>query len=519
MDVGTHIETKSAQILVETTTDGKRTMNLRTFIRVCVRIYAASLVITGVAVPIAASVLTVSLYISPSSPLSLVLYLPQSWNQGWYSIVFGFIIICIVWLVVAALCWPFSTAKGANSRTYHLLKSRFHHLKSLGINELGDDPTLEDLQKAAIIDKKGGYNLLALKEAQAYYADLDQRLNGRISSTGLDWVTGMGYVTAWDSLHRAEEALIEVVPIKMVIHAAIHDKLAIQDSTINHRDELLTKLIQAVNDLDPKAAVYCKEHQPDKKSDELLTKLLQIVKKHNTGLLELMRAVEKVVPGVKIDVSAMNVFEDEEAEKIGTPAPDLETQARARVALREIRHSLNSFRDQLWEKILRARNKLLGAIALTGLFTHMLLSIVILTIPNASPSNQSIIVAVTAFYMVGAVAGLFERLYGESRTGTALHDYGLSLARLSATPLLSGLAGVGGVLITALLFTSIFGGPGTSSMPVTLQNVFSLQEPRYLLAAAIFGLAPNLIIRTLQQKAEKYVSGLQSSKGTDQEQL
>ncbi len=329
----------------------------------------------------------------------------------------------------------------------------------------------------------------------------------------------MGYVTAWDSLHRAEEALIEVVPIKMVIHGAIHDKLAIQDSTINHRDELLTKLIQAVNDLDPKAAVYCKEHQPDKKSDELLTKLLQIVKKHNTGLLELMRAVEKVVPGVKIDVSAMNVFEDEEAEKIGTPAPDLETQARARVALREIRHSLNSFRDQLWEKILRARNKLLGAIALTGIFTHMLLSIVILTIPNASPSNQSIIVAVTAFYMVGAVAGLFERLYGESRTGTALHDYGLSLARLSATPLLSGLAGVGGVLITALLFSSIFGGPGASSMPVTLQNVFSLQEPRYLLAAAIFGLAPNLIIRTLQQKAEKYVSGLQSSKGTGQEQL
>ena len=431
---------------------------------------------------------------------------------------FGIIIICIVWLVVAALCWPFSTAKGANSRTYHLLKSRFHHLKSLGINELGDNPTLEDLQKAAIIEKKGGYNLLALKEAQAYYTDLDQRLNERISSTGLDWVTGMGYVTAWDLLHRAEEALIEVVPIKMVIHGAIHDKLAIQDSTINHRDELLTKLIQGVNDLDPKAAVYCKEHQPDKKSDELLTKLLQIVKKHNTELLELMRAVEKVVPGVKIDVSAMNVFEDEEAEKIGTPAPDLEAQARARVALREVRHSLNSFRDQLWEKILRARNKLLGAIVFTGLFTHMLLSIVILTIINDSSSNRSTIVAVTAFYMVGAVAGLFERLYGESRTSTALHDYGLSLARLSATPLLSGLAGVGGVLITALLFSSIFGGPGASSMPVTLQNVFSLKEPRYLLAAAIFGLAPNLIIRTLQQKAEKYVSGLQSSKGTDQEQ-
>src|SRR5260370_35213673 len=122
------------------------------------------------------------------------------------------------------------------------------------MNDLGDNPNLENLQNATIIDKQGGSHLPGLKEAQAYYADLDERLNGRISSTGLDWVTGMGYVTAWDSLHRAEEALIEVVPIKMVIHAAIHDKLAIQDSTINHRDDLLTKLLQAVNSLDPKAA-------------------------------------------------------------------------------------------------------------------------------------------------------------------------------------------------------------------------------------------------------------------------
>jgi len=108
-------------------------------------------------------------------------------------------------------------------------------------------------------------------------------------------------------------------------------------------------------------------------------------------------------------------------------------------------------------------------------------------------------------------------LYGESRISSAINDYGLSLARLTATPLLSGLAGIGGVLITALLFNSMLVEPGPGSISITLQWLFSLQEPRYLLAAAVFGLAPNLIIGTLQQRAAKYIGGLQSSKGAEQE--
>ncbi len=511
MDVTTGKAT-SAHVLLEATTPGKHRMSVRTFIKVCVRIYCASLIETGVVVPITASTVTVGLYIS--SPLPLLPQLSHNWYPGWYSIVFGIIFTYIVWLAAAALCWPFSTAKGANSRTYHLLKSRLCQLKSFGLNELGDDPTLEDLQKTAIIDKNGGYNPIALRTAQAYYADLEQRLNDPISVTGLDWVTGMGYVTAWGLLHRAEEALIEVLPINAVIHGAIHDQLAIQDSRMSNRDMLLDKLIHAVNDLDPKAAVYFKEHQPDKKSNELLDKLIQIEKRH---MFQLIKSIEQAVPEVKIDVAEMIVFDDKEAAETATPNPDLEAQARARVALREVRHALNSFRDQLWERILRARNQLLGAIALTGLFTHVLLSIALLTITMSVASNQAAIKAVTAFYMVGAVAGLFGRLYGESRTRTALHDYGLSLARLSATPLLSGLAGVGGVLITGLLFSSILGGPDASSKLASLASIFSLAEPRYLLAAAIFGLTPNLIIRALQERAEKYASGLQSSKGTDQE--
>ena len=511
MDINIPVETRTVHKPIQATTPGNWA-SVRTFMRVCFRMYGASLVATGVVVPIVASIVTTVIYIA--SPLPLLPPRPLGWSPGWYAIVFGVLITYVAWLVVAVFCSSFSSAKGANITTYHLLKNRFNQLKSLGIDELSDTPMLEELHKAGLIDKHSEYNLLALREARAHYADLDRRLNGQVARTGLEWITGMGYVTAWSILHRAEEALIEVLPSRVVIRAAMHDQLAIQHSTMNSRADLLDKLIQAVNDLDPMAAVYFKEHQPDRKTEEMLHQLLRIAKDHNQVLLDLLRAVKKVVPWVKFDLLELITFDDVEAVK--ATAPDLEAQARARVALREVRRKLDDFRDQLWEKLLRARNKLLGTIALTGLFTHVLLSIILLILAN-DPTSKSAIIGAIAFYLVGAVAGLLGILYGESHISSAINDYGLSLARLTATPLLSGLAGIGGVLITALLFSSILGGPDTGSMSITLQGLFSLQEPRYLLAAAIFGMAPKLIIGTLQQRAAKYVGGLQSSKGAEQE--
>jgi len=87
-------------------------------------------------------------------------------------------------------------------------------------------------------------------------------------------------------------------------------------------------------------------------------------------------------------------------------------------------------------------------------------------------------------------------------------DYGLSLARLTATPLLSGLADVGGVL----LFSTLLFEPTTGSGP----KIFVLNQPDYIIAAAFFGLTPNLIIRGLQQRSEKYISALQSSNAAEE---
>src|SRR5260370_24937381 len=70
------------------------------------------------------------------------------------------------------------------------------------------------------------YQLVALKEARDQVEDLNSQLHRY--PAGLQWVLGLGYVNAWSKLHRAEEALIEVEPVEMVIRGALHDKLSIQ---------------------------------------------------------------------------------------------------------------------------------------------------------------------------------------------------------------------------------------------------------------------------------------------------
>ena len=295
--------------------------------------------------------------------------------------------------------------------------------------------------------------------------------------TGLRWVTAMGYLNAWSLLHRAEEALIKVEPAEMAFRGAIHDKLAIQNSTIDKRDELLKKLIQAVTDLYPAGAVYFKEHQPD-----------------HDG--EILRNIAEAINKLPTTQDQINIH----AIEMKSP----EQQDAARMALSEVRRTLNEFRDNLWEGLIRERNHLLNTVGVTGLVTHILLCI---TIVMSGSKGLPLLMAATAFYMVGAVSGLFGRFYNEVNTNTAIDDFGLSLARLIATPLLSGLAGIGGVIITLVLSDTL-----TSTASVTLESMFKI-DLGTLLTAAAFGLAPNLIISGLQQRTAKYATDLQKSKG------
>lgn len=470
-------------------TRGKKRLPPGEFLRRCAHTYIASLLGTFVAVPIAASAVTAGFYFS---------------NPGAQdTLIVGALVTYGAWLIVAAFCSYFATVQGANSRSYGLIKCRMDQLKSrLGIVDGPDGRpqpmTLEEMIKAAEVENCAECNLFSLKEANIIYRDLYDMLWG---SSGLEWALATGYINVWTMINRAEEALIEVEPAHDIIRGAIHDALAIRGSTIGSREELLNKLMLAIKALDPLATDY---FSVDKKQEIVLQGLMQETQQNTKLLAQLVQAVKKLDPSTTLeDVEKIVPIDSVLAVGAGSP----EIHIRARAVLREVRSTLNSFRDSLWEGLIRARNHLLGAIVVTGIVTHVLLCIAILT---GQDGGLAQLIAAVVFYIVGAIAGLFGRFYREISGSAAVDDYGLSLARLIATPLLSGLSGVGGVLITALLYTTLSASPS-----VTMSGIFRLDEPRYILAAAIFGLTPNLIIRSLQQKAERYVSDLQSSKGAD----
>ncbi|MBV9257515.1 MAG: hypothetical protein JO215_05805, partial [Ktedonobacteraceae bacterium] len=122
------------------------------------------------------------------------------------------------------------------------------------------------------------------------------------------------------------------------------------------------------------------------------------------------------------------------------------------------------------------------------------------------------IAAAAAFYLVGAVTGLFGRFYREAMADTAVDDFGFSTARLVATPLLSGLAGIGGVMLTVML--TALGDTLGNTGNITMNNIFHM-DPRLFFVAAIFGLTPNLLIKGLQEEASKYATDIQSSKAAE----
>jgi len=278
---------------------------------------------------------------------------------------------------------------------------------------------------------------------------------------GQAWAFGSGYIGLWRRAHRVEEELLMVRPRATVIGAAVRDMLRLTGSTIPKRERLLTELVEAMTAIDPRATA------------------------------SYLGAEQSRVRG-------------------RTPARGSELGPRA--VLVAVRRSINDFRDQRRAGLVRARNHLLATMAATGLVTYVFLGIAFLM-----QAPVSTIVAFSAFYLTGAVVGLFRQLQAAStRYAVAEDDFGLSYARLLHAPLFSGLAAVAGVMLTALASQLMLAngttGPTSGLKIPSLDQVFSLSTNQGgLVFAAMFGLVPNLFIARLQLRAESYKDDLRSS--------
>lgn len=219
---------------------------------------------------------------------------------------------------------------------------------------------------------------------------------------------------------------------------------------------------------------------------------------HRDSLLERLRCAVAMLDGPAEDGRPGYL-----AQPAQNPPPtDQRDPAKARAILHEVRYEINSFRDDVWEGIVHARGRLAATSVFTGFAAYTLVGFAVIV----GASDNAIFWAFV-YFLVGAIVGLFARLQADAKADTAVDDYGLSSARLVHIPLFSGLAAVGGILITSVLDGQADGSGVTS---VLLDGIF-VERPSLFIVAAVFGLTPDLLIQRLAQQAERYKDDLKST--------
>jgi hypothetical protein len=303
---------------------------------------------------------------------------------------------------------------------------------------------------------------------------LRNQIQSEMEKPGTQWILGKGYVGMWRLVHRAEEALMVCESPNDLVAAALYDELRVNGSQISNGPDLLLKLHRAVAQINPAATMFLNQ--------------------------------------------------DKAASGDAPPTTDGhgDTQGAARAALSEVRHTVNMFRDDNWAGLAQLRNNIVVVMTATGVATLLLLSIVLsVRGPATAPVTLADpLLSASVFYLVGAIVGLFHRMYAESSAADgSVEDYGVTLARLTVTPVLSGLAGIGGVLLVALLLSGVTGltplvpssAAAARTLP-TLNEIFNLQLNQFgVVVAAIFAFTPQLIVSTLQGEAARYTSAIEST--------
>jgi hypothetical protein len=428
--------------------------------------YLASLVDIAPVLPTVGTVVSVFAYVGGPTVVAWRLHEIPLLIGATAAVVLGLLVSCLHRSI-------YTSAERAHPRSFAEIRQRVDSLAAqIGVLE-GKLP--QDLPMS---------QHLAFQEAVAHSRALEQDL----VRSGPQWILGTGYVDAITRLHRAEEALVTVQPAADVLAGALFDELRIAGSTMVDRDHLLAKLRTAVQTIRPSATAYLRQVPAGRGRPT------------------------DAVPSADVRLDAHSLVDAHDASS--------SDDAEARIVLRDIRRSLNDFRDERRAELIRSRGRLLGTMTMTGIITYVLLAFAMGIDKGAASTMNTPIAAAAAIYLVGAVVGLFNRLYVESGDDAAGEDYGLSKARLLLTPMLSGLAAVGGVLITGMLsgvvdinaITPLHATSGSGSVTLNLGAIFNLQGyPFALVLAAMFGLAPKTFIKRLQKASEQSTLDLKST--------
>jgi hypothetical protein len=505
------------------------------------------------------------------------------------------VVAALAWLVGAFLVRGSSAAHRVNARSYGELCERLERLKS----------------RCAIVSQAGGEPANRSPSARQRAACWEvftniEQIQAGLEAPGPQWIQRSGYLNAWSLVYRSEEALLELEPIPTVIQDALHDELRLTGSEIQHSEHLLTKLRVAVSTLSAEATPYLISPLPavhdaatqaagarvatanaaaaTVEAQGLATtnsELQGLAQEATKAAQEAQGALDAAIAAQAAAVAASTRAQvlAQQASRTAAfaaadgqvtpsavppippipPAPD----EVARAALREVRSSVNNFRQDRWDAFVEARSHLVLAMTLAGLVTFVVLAIALIAGAGAVQ-----VTAAASFFLVGTLVGLINTLVIEGQTGSEsrmVNDYGLSRARLYLVPLLSGLVGVAGIVLIAMVPTALAGiaqpaqsgslppvpapplaspSPVPVASPLTgdlvaqstptpaptpvvppqpgaagqvrLPDILNLENyPFGLVLAAIFGLAPGLFVSALKKQADRYGAELQSTEAND----
>ncbi len=266
-------------------------------------VIAAGLRVTMPLIPGTAIGFTIMAYIlfgkiyteaSPDAPLPL--------SASIYAVLIGVGSAALIWLVGGCFYSRYTNAHSASRRNYLALRERLDHLENRVMHARPEGYESEENPNTTICQatREQAY-ARARKECKVIREELE--------GAGMPWVTGLGYITLWHRVHRAEESLIKVEPCLEALEGAMRDESRLVNSTLENKDSLLRRLRCAVTMLD----------------DSGTEKYLSYVTEHEKSPLKKERT---------------------------TP----ENRAKALTILCEVRYEINHFRDNVWEGIVHARN-------------------------------------------------------------------------------------------------------------------------------------------------------------------
>ena len=474
--------------------------------------YVAALVMTAPLVPSVAAVGTVIAYIVryPTRPL---------WNAALndMAVPLGVLFGISTWLLFALVSHRSASADRANMHAYGQLKEISDELYS---------------QFRTVCRPTGVAGQTLDPSAPAPCHEVCRHLShtrDELRTVGLRWVTGAGYIALWNRVLRADEALLELVPREKVVALGLNDEMRLRGSQIDQRDNLLAKLTRAIEVLGaggyltpaPSTAVSVPTGQTSETPEESALAIEIVTATARADVLpegaERTSLKQRVV-ALRSALDQVLTTEEARTARLRWAWGVAATEPQARAVLREVRCTVNQYRNDLRDGLVHARNQLIITMIATGITAYVLLGLAVI-----SGAGPRAIVAATAFYLVGALVGLINRLRAQAAEVAGVEDYGLTSARLALTPMLSGLAGVGGVIATAVgaqVLGASLVNPGDSNAGnisatpalLDLDQTFDLTQSAIgIVIAAIFGLSPERLVSRLNNQAEQSKIDLKNS--------